>query len=326
MKFVKMAAVLTMAGLLNACASNGNQVVIPDKNESSVALQITRSAGSGSVIEDQRLPEGAIDDVGFGGYIGSTLLGLPLGSMTTGFGLAILADQKYGWDRTNYIMYLNAEEFAGLDKVAMCSVVIKKMAETMPNSLERMQQISSTPLSEEIRFVKHRYNGGEELCADGYQLKSVDDSTGEIYFRPNEFFVGSMVGIRNVSEKINKEIFSSELQEQIPHKEVIAVRYTYQNSLIADKRYTGFTKNGFIGSDALVTSPFIKLPESTFISLPSKQTITTKKHIPFLNAVRNNDTVYYFVKPDNGEQYTLPLAVQHEKTVQVLDKAIANNN
>ncbi len=325
MNLIQVTSVVSAVLLLNACASNSAKYEIPEKGTSSIALQVTRSAGSGTIIEDQTLPKGAISDVGIGGYVGSTLLGLPLGSMATGFGLAILADQKYGWDRRNLVMYLDADTYSGLDEYEICKVVLEKMTITMPTNIETLQSFTDVQLMPESKVYKERYNGGERLCAEGYKLSSTEDSNGEIYFRPDEMLVGSMVGIWSVSEPINTSKFYGEIKQQIPESNVVAVRFIYQNSLISNKLNSHYESTGHIDAEGFSTSPYIKLPTATFMSLPKGEYITPSKYIPYINAVRDNDTVYYFVKPIDGKQFTLPLNEYHSTVKDVLKRTQEKN-
>lgn len=325
MDLFKTASVITAALLMNACASNSAKYEVPEIGTSSIALQVTRSAGSGTIIEDQSLPKGAISDVGLGGYVGSTAMGLAFGSMTTGFGLAILADQKYGWDRRNLIMYLDADTYGSLDEYEVCKVVLERMKTTMPTDMEALQSFTSVPLKPESKVYKERYNGGEKLCAEGYELSSTEDSTGELYFRPDEIFVGSMVGVWSISEPMNTNKFYGEIKQQIPESNVVAIRFIYQNSLISSKLNSHYERTGLIDAEGFSTSPYIKLPTATFMSLPKGEYITPSKYIPYINAVRDNDTVYYFVKPVDGKQFTLPLSEYHSTVKEVLKRAQEQN-
>lgn len=325
MDLFKTASVITAALLLNACASNSAKYEIPEQGKSSIALQVTHSAGSGTIIEDQTLPKGAISNVGIGGYVGSTAIGLALGSMTTGFGLAILADQKYGWDRRNLIMYLDADTYGNLDKYEICKVVLEKMKTTMPTNIGTLQSFTDIQLMPESKVYKERYNGGEKLCAEGYELSSTEDSNGEIYFRPDEMVVGSMVGVWTVSEPVNTSKFYGEIQQQIPESNVVAVRFRYQNSLIMNKLNSHYESTGHIDAEGFSTSPYIKLPTATFMSLPKGEYITPSKYIPYINAVRDNDTVYYFIKPIDGKQFTLPLNEYHSTVKDALKRTQEQN-
>lgn len=327
MDLFKTASVITAALLLNACASNSAKYEIPEKGTSSIALQVTRSAGSGTIIEDQTLPKGAISDVGIGGYVGSTAMGLAFGSMTTGFGLAILADQKYGWDRRNLVMYLDADTYSGLDEYEMCKVIMSKMDEVMVPSFDTLQSFTKKPLSRDSKFYDEQYNGGERLCVQGYPLNNELDSHATIYYNGGRIpFLGTRVGVRSISEPFNTDLFDKDLKQQIPETNVIAVRFTYYSSLIAHMKYREFDATGYVSADGLSTSPSIKLPAATFMSLPMKEFIADSEYIPTVNAVRNNDTVYYFVKPVDGQQYTQALKEHQSTVIEILQRAKEKNS
>ncbi|NOI41334.1 hypothetical protein F0251_23280 [Vibrio sp. 070316B] len=321
MNLIQATSVVSAALLLNACASNSAKYEIPEKGTSSIALQVTRSAGSGTIIEDQTLPKGAISDVGIGGYVGSTAMGLAFGSMTTGFGLAILANQKYGWDRRNLVMYLDADTYSGLDGYEMCKVVLSKMNEVMIPSFDTLQSFTNKPISRDSKFYDERYNGGESLCVEGYPLDSNVDSHAAIYFRGvDTAFLGTRVGVRSISEPFSTDLFDADLKKQIPDTNVIAVRFTYYSSLIAHMQYSDFETTGLVNANGLSTSPYIKLPTATFMSLPMKEYIADSKYIPLTNAVRNNDEVYFFVKPERGVQATMSLEGYHTKVSAIVDR------
>ena len=177
----------------------------------------------------------------------------------------------------------------------------------------------------ESKVYKERNNGGQKLCAEGYELSSTEDSNGEIYFRPDEMLVGSMVGIWSVSEPVNTSKFYGEIKQQIPESNVVAVRFIYQNSLISNKLNSHYESTGHIDAEGFSTSPYIKLPTATFMSLPKGEYITPSKYIPYINAVRDNDTVYYFVKPVDGKQFTLPLNEYHSTVKDVLKRTQEQN-
>ncbi|UWZ97435.1 hypothetical protein [Vibrio splendidus] len=321
MNLIQVTSVVSAVLLLNACASNSAKYEIPEKGTSSIALQVTRSAGSGTIIEDQTLPKGAISDVGIGGYVGSTAMGLTFGSMTTGFGLAILADQKYGWDRRNLVMYLDADTYSGLDGYEMCKVVMSKMNEVMIPSFDTLQSFTNKPISRDSKFYDERYNGGESLCVEGYPLDSNVDSHAAIYFRGvDTAFLGTRVGVRSISEPFSTDLFDADLKKQIPDTNVIAVRFTYYSSLIAHMQYSDVETTGLVNANGLSTSPYIKLPTATFMSLPMKEYIADSKYIPLTNAVRNNDKVYFFVKPERGVQATMSLEDYHTKVSAIVDR------
>ncbi|MEZ9464945.1 hypothetical protein AB4178_25020 [Vibrio splendidus] len=327
MDLFKTASVITAALLLNACASNSAKYEIPEKGTSSIALQVTRSAGSGTIIEDQTLAKGAISDVGIGGYVGSTAMGLAFGSMTTGFGLAILADQKYGWDRRNLVMYLDADTYSGLDEYEMCKLIMSKMDEVMAPSFDTLQSFTKKPLSRDSKFYDERYNGGESLCVEGYPLESNLDSHAAIYFRGLDTpFLGTRVGVRSISEPFSTNLFYADLKKQIPETNVIAIRFTYYSSLISHMKNSESEATGYVSADGLSTSPSIKLPAATFMSLPMKEYIADSEYIPNVNAVRNNDTVYYFVKPVDGQQLTQKLSEYHSTVTEILERAKNKNS
>ncbi|CAH7053069.1 conserved hypothetical protein [Vibrio chagasii] len=327
MDLFKTASVITAALLLNACSSNSAKYEVPEIGTSSIALQVTRSAGSGTIIEDQTLPKDAISDVGLGGYVGSTTMGLALGSMTTGFGLAILADQKYGWDQRNLVMYLDSETYGGLDEYEMCKVVMSKMDEVMIPSFDTLQSFTNKPISRDSKFYDERYNGGERLCVEGYPLESNLDSHASIYFRGLDTpFLGTRVGVRSISEPFSTNLFYADLKRQILDTNVIAVRFTYYSSLIAHMQYSDFDATGFVNADGLSTSPSIKLPTATFMSLPMKEYIADSQYMPYINAVRNSDTVYYFVKPVDGQQFSQNLSEYHYKVAEILERTKEKNS
>ncbi|MCC4858534.1 hypothetical protein LMH78_22215 [Vibrio lentus] len=321
MNLVQVTSVVSAALLLNACASNSAKYEIPEKGTSSIALQVTRSAGSGTIIEDRTLPKGAISDVGIGGYAGSTAMGLAFGSMTTGFGLAILADQKYGWDRRNLVMYLDADTYSGLNEYEMCKVIMSKMDEVMVPSFDTLQSFTKKTLSRDSKFYDERYNGGERLCVEGYPLESNLDSHASIYFRGLDTpFLGTRVGVRSISEPFSTNLFYADLKKQIPETNVIAVRFTYYSSLISHMKNSESEATGYVSADGLSTSPSIKLPAATFMSLPMKEYIADSEYIPLTNAVRNNDKVYFFVKPENDTQATMSLEDYHAQVSAIVDR------
>ncbi len=58
---------LGMANITSGCASVDSNSQVPEKGTSSIALQITKAAGSSKILKDQKLPQGAISNMGAAG-------------------------------------------------------------------------------------------------------------------------------------------------------------------------------------------------------------------------------------------------------------------
>ncbi|OEE43951.1 hypothetical protein A1OS_09850 [Enterovibrio norvegicus] len=317
MNFFKIITAVTLVSLVGACTTQ-----IPDKGTSSIALQITKSAGSVGVFEDQKLPDSALNDVTAGGYLGWTTFGLLFTDMISGFGFALITDQKNGWNYTNYIMYVDADKYADLDKEEMCPIVLKAMQSTMPQTLDKLQKLTKDDLSESVRFTEARYNGGSELCTDGYPVTNIDDTIDEIRYSSSKYFLGTWLSVRSVSDVISTSLFDDELKDQIPFENAVAVRFVYTNSLMAYEAQKSLKNDGYLSARSMPSSPSIKLPNATFISLPEYENLSVenRKAIRFVSSVRNNDTLYYFAKPINGKQFKTELSEYHRSIEESLSK------
>lgn len=313
-------ALLTAVSLLTACASGPN---VAEKENSSEALQIVTSAGAYGIFRDSTLPKDQVGDVGLGGYLGSSLMGLSLGSLQTGFAIALMADSTFGWEYENYVMYFDANEVKGKDKYQVCELVIENMAKTMPNDLHTLQAFSKAPLTDADKFTESQYNGGAYQCVDGYKLSDREDSLSEVFFNRDEYLVGTNVIVRSVSEPIDTMKFDDDLRSKMPSGNVVAVRYFYDSSHIADRLFSKKVKGKFVNPDGLYTSPSITLPPATFLSMPRKQFIAEGMHLNMISMVRDNDTAYLFVKPDNEVPQSMPLADYHEQLVKSYESILA---
>lgn len=313
-------ALLSAVSLLTACASGPN---VAEKENSSEALQMVTSAGAYGIFRDSTVPKDQVGDVGLAGYLGSSLMGLSLGSLQTGFAIALMADSTFGWEYPNYIMYLDANEVKGKDKYQVCDIVTKKMTQSMPNDLSSLQEFTSVPLSESDRFTQSRYNGGSYQCVDGYKLANQDDSDYIVFFRRDEFLVGSNVIIKGVSEPFDSSSFSNELRSKMPSTNIVAVRFYFYNSYLTSLLSSDMNDEKFVNPDGLYTSPSIKLPPATFLSLPRKQYIADGQYLNMVSMVRDNDNAYLFVKPDNQAPQSMPLADYHEQLVKSYESIIA---
>lgn len=95
MEFLIPTILITIATLFSGCSSDPD---IADKNDSNEALQIVTSSGTHNTFRDSQSQKHEVVDVGLMDYMGSTLMSLPLGSMTTGFAIASRADPIFGWE------------------------------------------------------------------------------------------------------------------------------------------------------------------------------------------------------------------------------------
>lgn len=307
MKISKFVTIITTISLLNACCSSRSE--IPEKNTASTALQITRSAGSLSAFKDRDAPKGLDTEQTISGATGTIALGTILGSMTLGFGLVFLGSGNGRWEYTNYIMYLDASKYGELNKEEACPVVLKNMETTMPQEKDALQKLTTEPLNQTL--TEKRYNGGSRVCTKGFKVSSNKEAKGKLHFR-DEPYLGTWINVKSVSEPFSTSIFNNNLKKQIPFENAIAVRFNYAASTVYEQQQLGYKLNGKIGVNGIVVSPFIKLPKATFISLPEKQYVYKKHYLRYISGVRNNDTLYYFVKPQNGKQYSIPLVKYHQ--------------
>jgi hypothetical protein len=321
MEFLRTTLSLGIASVLTACASGPN---IADKEDSSIALQITTSAGSHKIFHDSQLPKDEVGDVGLMGYMGSTLMGLPLGSMTTGFAIALMADSTFGWENVNYIMYLNANDINGMDKYQICDLVTEKMALTMSNDIEVLQTFAQVELKEYDHIKRSRYNGGSYQCVEGYKLKKPSDSSNKVYLRKDEFLVGSNVMISSVSKPFNVAEFTDNLRNKMPSDNVVAIRYFYDSSHIANKLFTNKIKDKFANPDGFYSSPSITLPPATFLSLPRKQYSSDELYLKMVSMVRDNENAYLFIKPEPGSPQSIPLDDYHREIVNAYEKVLTS--
>ncbi|AQM67452.1 hypothetical protein Vca1114GL_00931 [Vibrio campbellii] len=321
MDFLRPTILITIAILFLGCASGPN---IAKKEDSSEALQIVTSAGAYGIFRDKTVPKDEVGDVGLAGYVGSTLMGLSLGSAQTGFAIALMADSTFGWEYENYVMYLDANEVKGKDKYQVCELVIENMAKTMPNDLQTLQAFSKAPLTEADKFTESQYNGGAYQCVDGYKLSDREDSLSEVYFNRDEFLVGTNVIVRSVSEPIYTLKFNDDLRSKMPSDNVVAVRYFYDSSHIANKLFTNKIKDKFANPDGFYSSPSITLPPATFLSLPRKQYSSDELYLKMVSMVRDNENAYLFIKPEPGSPQSIPLDDYHREIVNAYEKILTS--
>ncbi len=329
----KLLFALGMASIASGCASVDSNSQVPEKGTSSIALQITKAAGSSKILKDQKLPQGAISNMGAAGYAGYSAgsaavdhlagYGFSLASLASGFVIGLLADMKYGWDKGNYIMFLDADKYSSLSKEDICPVVLEKMNSSIPWEQETVQAVTELPLDDTNRFVKARNNGGHKLCVDGFKIDSYEQSKGTIYFNPDQPMVGSLVSVATVSSPIEAKKFYDVTKEKLPANSVIAVRFNYQSSVLLAQRDDRYSRHGITDPNLMYTSPKIRLPEATFISLPVKEFMHGNLYMTHYSAVRDNSNVYYFIRPENGVQVTSSLDELHERTVRIVDKELS---
>lgn len=312
MEFLRTTLSLGIASVLTACASGPN---IADKEDSSIALQITTSAGSHKIFHDSSVRKDQVGDVGLTGYVGSTLLGWQLGSAMTGFGLALLADSTHGWEYTNFITYLDAREVSGLDKAQICEIVANKMSDSISTNKDVLQTYTNIQLNDSNRLMPREahYNGGSYICADGYKVSDSDSIENRIYFRNDNYVVGSVINISSVQKPVSSELFSKDLQAKLPSDEVVVVRFNFNSSFISHLLTEHQPKEGYFSSDGFIMSPRITLPPATFISLPRKQYIRKGEYLPLVSMVRDNDNAYLFIKPESYSQQSISLTDYHEQ-------------
>jgi hypothetical protein len=320
MKNLKLLAVLSATSLLTACASGPK---VAEKGKSSDALQIVTSAGSGEIFRDKHVPKDEVGDVGMAGYVGSTLMGMSLGTMVTGFNIAVMADSTFGWEYTNFVMYFDAKKVEGLDKDQVCGLVSKEMTKTMPNDLEALQSFATVDLKPSDYVQKSRYNGGAYKCVEGYQISNATESVPfPIQFRNDDLLIGSSVNVRGVSEPLETSTFNDDLRSKMPSNTVVAVRFNFESSHLWNLKYPNKNDVKFVSSQGLSSSPMIQLPPTTFMSVPRKEYLNETHYIPSISMVRDNDNAYFFVKPDADVPTSIPLVEYHNQFARSYQQSV----
>ncbi|MDG3084723.1 hypothetical protein P7F88_00900 [Vibrio hannami] len=319
MNMLKMTSIISGVALITACSTVGDKMKIPEKGTASIALQITKSAGSGTVFEDRKVPESALNDVSAAGYVGYSALGVALSNGVLGFGLALLGDQKFGWDGMNYIMYLDADKYDPSDIEAVGNTVMSRMVDIYPNSLELAKSLTPLNISENDYIDLNRNNGGQRLFVRGYNGISYEKTPACIRYSRDKCVIGSWLNIVKTSKPIDISLFSDELQDLMPSSSVIAVRFYYFNSHYQSVYVTSKNNETINRTDSSYpSSPEFRLPESTFISFPEKFILSETKYLPYISAIRDNNNVYYFAEPINKKQLKSPIADFHEQYVKMV--------
>ncbi len=249
--------------------------------------------------------------------------GFSLASLASGFAIGLLADMKYGWDKGNYIIFLDANTYSGMSKEQLCPVIMKKMNKSMQYSLDDLQNASAIPLNDGNKFSELKNNGGDKICYDGYALDSRDQAKGEIYTNSGKPYLGSKVNVSIISQPISSDVFYDEIKSQLPSSSVIAIRYNYETSMLHMQGDEKYQKHGLADPNLLYTSPLIKLPKATFISLPVKELIGDKEYIKNLSAIRDNKKAYYFITPVDGVQVTSTLDELHQRGVTLMEEKLS---
>lgn len=234
-----------------------------------------------------------------------------------------MADSTFGWEYRNFVMYFDAKKVEGLDKYQMCDLVTKEMAKTMPNDLETLQSFATVDLKPSDYIQKNRYNGGSYECVEGYPISNRAESLPfPMTFGFDNLYIGSVVNIDGVSKPIDISLFNETLRSAMPSNTVVAVRFNYNSSHLAHLKFPNYASDKFSRSAGLSSSPMIQLPPATYMSVARKEYITKEYYLPSVSMVRNNDTAYFFVKPDADVPTSIPLVEYHKQFVNSYEQAV----
>lgn len=321
MKGLKSLSALMAVSVLAGCSTVGDRAKW-NKDTDSVALQITKSAGSFDQFRDRDIPKEALNEMSALGYIGYTGLGMVFSTGVAGLGLALISDNTYGWELENYIMFLDASKFPAAGSVShekrdelIARYVSQAMyaaqpdLKTMPSMIERSG--SSTDIDSYIftNIASRLYQGWQVDMDPLHPCVYIDADS--------KSFVGTALSVYGYSSVLDTSEFSSTIQNLLPFKQTIAVRYMWLNSSACFAQQDSIQRNGINAEvNYYPSSPTLVLPRNTFVSLPKRVKIGDGKHLHYPSSVRDNENVYYFVKPIDGVSAKSPLPDFHQRFVE----------
>jgi hypothetical protein len=152
------------------------------------------------------------------------------------------------------------------------------------------------------------------IVAAGYELYTSDEMNNPHYLtyynKGEHVYYGSKVIVTSITAPLDINKFSSEMREKLPKaSHVIGIRYSYVNQNMIDDMTQANKDNGHWATSRYQPySDKYRLPEATFLSFSQKMRVSDKKFITVGSAVRDNENVYFFVKPQDGQQYSMPLS------------------
>lgn len=320
MNDLKTFSSLLIVTMLSGCSTIGDRAKW-DKETDSIALQITKSAGSFDNFKDRNVPKEALDEMSTIGYVGYTGLGMMFSTGLAGFGLALLSDNTSGWEKTSYIMFIDASKVPSEEEAPseersqfIARYVSKAMYDAQPS-------LANKPSVAEGNSSKNRVNsyissGLRPAIANGWQV-DMPPLHPCVYIVDDKPFVGTIASIYFYSRVIDRREYSLNMQTLLPFDKTIAVRYFWVDSAACFVQNESEQLNRVnTATDYYPSSPSFTLPEHTFISLPKSVKIGDGKQIKYPSSVRDNMNAYYFVKPIDGVSAKSPLADFHKRFVE----------
>lgn len=326
MNFTNVTTAIALTSLLSACASpTDSNDRMPNKVDSSPALQIVSAAGGEDKFRDRVVPKEALRDVSATGYVSQTLLGMVFTTGLQGFFTALISDNKFLWDDVNYITFVDANKYKNLNNDDLRHHLLEmNMAMHKPITSEYANSVSNFKVNQSSIETKDIGT----TTVSGFDVKTRDNSKACYNMRSNRCFIGHIIQLRGRSLPIDISLFNDELKSAFPSNKVIAIRYFYTNSYAVYARSSDL--DSFVTDyDIYPSSPNWRLPKNTFMSMPEKFQITNfksasdNKAIPYAPMVRNNDTAYYFIKPVNGEPVKSELSSYHQRYEKMVETTIA---
>ncbi|WP_435000213.1 hypothetical protein ACRZ5S_22580 (plasmid) [Vibrio scophthalmi] len=153
MNFTNVTTAIALTSLLSACASpTDSNDRMPNKVDSSPALQIVSAAGGEDKFRDRVVPKEALRDVSATGYVSQTLLGMVFTTGLQGFFTALISDNKFLWDQRNYITFVDADKFKDASPTELRHYVIRQNIKAHPgitweyaNSVSKVRIEQSQP-------------------------------------------------------------------------------------------------------------------------------------------------------------------------------------
>lgn len=322
MKGLKSLSALMAVSVLAGCSTVGDRAKW-NKDTDSVALQITKSAGSFDQFRDRDIPKEALNEMSALGYIGYTGLGMVFSTGVAGLGLALISDNTYGWEHTNYIMFLDASKFPAEGSVShekRNELIARYVSEAMYKAQPTLADKSSFSTSTVAKSTFDQYTYSNRISGL-YQGWKVDNPVSDACVYPNyngdTAYVGTRMSLYGYSKVLTKNEFSDSLHGSLPSDSIIAVRFMWEDSASCFSRLESKRTNRInTAAEHYPSSPSVILPKSTFVSLPKRVDVGDGKYLQYPSSVRDNENVYYFVKPIDGVSAKSPLPDFHQRFVE----------
>lgn len=268
------------------------------------ALVIASTVGGDRHLDDKKSEIdtiNALDEITAGNYVANIALGAAFDTMFSAglFTLLFDANDIDGWGGNNVIVFLDADMLGDKSNEEIFKVAYDKIKDPVTDSV--ISVVAKDAIFKNITSTSKQdveYTSDEFYESNFFYGASVDYHEGDKnedyvlgrFDKNKDTFVGASFFLKNVSKSFHRNELPPKLQQDITYQNIVAVRILYVPS---------------VTPYYLLTDGNLSIPKNVYLYKPSL--MNTDMKIDMIPTVISQHDVAFFIKPQNGKQFTVPL-------------------